>query len=64
MFSKITVRAKANLYKTLTESAEPSGDVEWNFEKFLIDRNGAIVGRFKSGVADDPALIQAIESSL
>ena len=36
-----------------------------NFEKFLIDRNGDIVGRFKSGVApDDPALIQAIELSL
>ena len=67
MFSKISVKGagKANLYKTLTESAEPSGDVGWNFEKFLIDRNGEIVGRFKSGVApDDPALIQAIESSL
>ena len=65
MFSKITVKGsgKADLYKTLTESADPSGDVGWNFEKFLIDRNGAVVGRFKSGVApEDPALIQAIEA--
>ena len=36
MFSKISVKGsgKANLYKTLTESANPSGDVGWNFEKF------------------------------
>ena len=67
MFSKISVKGsgKADLYKTLTESADPSGDVGWNFEKFLIDRNGVVVGRFKSGVApEDPALIQAIESAL
>jgi glutathione peroxidase len=67
MFSKISVKGsgKANLYKTLTESANPSGDVGWNFEKFLIDRNGVVVGRFKSGVSpQDPVLIQAIESAL
>ena len=67
MFSKITVKGagQAALYKTLTESANPSGDVGWNFEKFLIDRNGAVVGRFKSGVSpEDPELVQAIEAAL
>lgn len=67
MFSKITVKgaAKAPLYKALTESAEPQGEVGWNFEKFLIGRDGAVVGRFKSGVApDDAALAQAIEREL
>ena len=66
-FQKISVKGsgKASLYKTLTESANPSGDVGWNFEKFLIDRNGAVVGRFKSGVSpQDPVLIQAVESAL
>ena len=67
MFSKITVKGagQAALYKTLTESANPTGDVGWNFEKFLIDRNGAVVGRFKSGVSpEDPELVQAIEAAL
>jgi glutathione peroxidase len=67
MFSKITVKG-ANmppLYKTLTESADPPGAIGWNFEKFLIGRNGAVVGRFKTRVApDDPALITAVEAAL
>ena len=37
----------------------------WNFEKFLIDRNGKVVGRYKSGVApDDATLKAAIEAAL
>lgn len=67
MFSKITVKG-ANmppLYKTLTESADPPGAIGWNFEKFLIGRDGAIVGRFKTRVApDDPAVITAVEAAL
>jgi glutathione peroxidase len=67
MFSKITVKG-ANmppLYKTLTESADPPGAIGWNFEKFLIGRNGAVVGRFKTRVApDDPAVITAVEAAL
>ena len=67
MFSKIVVKGadKAPLYKTLTESADPKGEVGWNFEKFLIDRNGKVVGRYKSGVApDDAKLKAAIEAAL
>jgi len=67
MFSKITVKGagKAPLYATLTESADPQGEVSWNFEKFLIGKNGAVVGRFKSGVAPaDAALVTAIEREL
>ena len=41
------------------------GDITWNFEKFLIDRKGQIVGRFAPDIApDEPLLIQAIESQL
>ena len=67
MFSKIVVKGpgKAALYKTLTESATPAGEVGWNFEKFLIGRDGKVVGRFKSGVApDDATLTKAIEAEL
>jgi len=67
MFSKIVVKGpgKAALYKALTESATPAGEVGWNFEKFLIGRDGKIVGRYKSGVApDDAKLTGAIEAEL
>jgi len=40
-------------------------DVLWNFEKFLIGRNGEVLGRFAPGVApDDPTLVAAIEAAL
>ena len=67
MFSKIVVKGpgKAALYKALTESANPPGEVSWNFEKFLVGRDGAIIGRYKSAVApDDAKLIAAIEAEL
>ena len=41
------------------------GDVVWNFEKFLIDRNGTVVDRFSPSVApDDARLLSAIEREL
>ena len=42
-----------------------AGPVKWNFEKFLIDRNGKVVGRFKSGVSpQDAVLTDAIKAAL
>ena len=67
MFSKITVKGagKSPLYTALTEAADPKGEVAWNFEKFLVGKDGAVIGRFKSGVApDDAKLVQAIEAAL
>ena len=53
------------LYQILTSSVEPTGDVAWNFEKFLINKQGEVVARFKSGVTPNaPELIEAIEASL
>jgi glutathione peroxidase len=44
--------------------ADPS-DVFWNFEKFLIARDGTVVGRFAPDIAaDDPLLLDAIEKEL
>ena len=56
---------KHPLYQTLTEAVEPKGDVQWNFEKFLINKTGKVVARFGSGVKPtSPELIQAIEAEL
>jgi len=51
-------------FDTLTQSA-PAGPVAWNFEKFLIGKNGTVVGRFKSAVEPDSAELKAaIEAAL
>ena len=46
-------------------TTNPEPGILWNFEKFLIDRNGNVVGRFSPEVTpDDPAIVAAIESTL
>ena len=55
MFSKISVKGsdEAPLYKFLTDkSTNPTfgGDIQWNFTKFLVDRNGKVIARFEPGV--------------
>lgn len=46
------------------ESGDPV-EVLWNFEKFLIGRDGKVIGRFAPDVtADDPRLVTAIEQAL
>jgi glutathione peroxidase len=54
------------LYKFLTTGLPGStGDVKWNFEKFLVSRDGKIVARFPSKVKPDaPELTSAIEKEL
>jgi glutathione peroxidase len=47
----------------MTPTEDP--DVLWNFEKFLVSREGQVAGRFAPAVTpDDPALVQAIEREL
>lgn len=67
MFSKLVVKGAGQhpLYAWLTSSATPDGDVQWNFEKFLIGRDGTVVGRFRSNVSpESPELRAAIERAL
>ena len=70
MFSKIVVKGdgQCELYKFLTsKETNPkfSGEIKWNFEKFLIGRNGEIVARFGSKVKPDAAEVsKAIEEEL
>ena len=61
------VHAKGNTtepYTTLNKF-EPMGDVEWNFEKFLIGKDSNVIARFKPNVQPfDDNLIAAIEVAL
>jgi glutathione peroxidase len=56
------------LYAELTEFADAEGhqgDIRWNFEKFLIGRDGAVLARFNPTVSpDDPAVTGAIDAAL
>jgi glutathione peroxidase len=70
LFEKIDVNGEnaAPLYKHLTsEKTNPksAGKIGWNFEKFLIGKNGEIAARFKTGVEpDDPQVVKAIKAEL
>jgi len=70
MFSKVEVNGDdaAPIYKYLTaKDAQPkgSGKVTWNFEKFLVDREGNLVHRFAPSMKpDDKELTAAIEAEL
>jgi glutathione peroxidase len=57
------------LYGHLTAAADVAdghiGDVRWNFEKFLVGRDGTVLARFSPTVTpDDPAVTDAIEAAL
>ncbi|MBN2355500.1 glutathione peroxidase [candidate division KSB1 bacterium] len=70
MFAKISVKGKDQhpLYKYLTEKStnpEFSGDISWNFNKFLIDRQGKIIARFGSRTKpEDDKVIAVIQNAL
>jgi glutathione peroxidase len=66
MFAKISVKEPDQhpLYAELVKT-EPAGPIAWNFEKFLVGRDGAVIGRFGPRTTpDDPALVEAIEAAL
>jgi glutathione peroxidase len=69
MFAKVSVKGADTtpLYQYLTQQANPSltGDIKWNFTKFLVDREGNVVARFESPVKpDSPEVVEAIEKLL
>jgi glutathione peroxidase len=70
LFSKIEVNGKGAhpLYQWLTAAAtEPvgAGPVSWNFEKFVIGKDGRLVARFSPRTAPDaPALLEALATAL
>jgi glutathione peroxidase len=70
LFAKIDVNGPGRhpLYAELTEVADAdgeAGDIQWNFEKFLIGRDGKVLGRFRPLTDPEaPELVSAIEASL
>jgi glutathione peroxidase len=68
MFSKVRVRGDAAhpVYAYLTSLPAPiGGPVSWNFQKYLVDRQGRVVARYAPGVApEDAGLVAEIERLL
>jgi glutathione peroxidase len=68
MFDKIDVNGagRAPLYTLLAGKDSPfPGDIKWNFNKFLIGKDGKILNRFESKVApESPELTAAVDSAL
>jgi glutathione peroxidase len=70
MFAKVVVKGEGicPLYQHLTSketNGKFAGPIGWNFEKFLLGRDGDVVARFKPNVEpSDPAVIAAIEAEL
>lgn len=70
MLAKVPVKGddQAPLYQYLTsKETDPNfaGPIKWNFTKFLVSRNGDIVGRFEPGVKPDSTQVtKAIETEL
>jgi len=65
IFDKVNAKGETTEPYTTLNKTEPSGDVEWNFEKFLIGKDSKVIARFKSGVKPlDENLVAAIEVAL
>jgi glutathione peroxidase len=70
MFAKIDVNGEnaCPLYKHLTSlETQPkgAGKIGWNFEKFLLDRQGHVIGRFDPQTSPrDPEIVKAVEGAL
>ncbi len=67
MFSKGPVKGpgKQPLFEALTATAPETGEIKWNFEKFLVSPEGKVIQRWDSKVTpEDPILVQSIEANL
>jgi len=70
LYAKVEVNGpdRHPLYAELTRTADAdgtAGDVQWNFEKFLVSRDGSTVTRYRSKVTpEDAELVEAVEKDL
>jgi len=65
LFQKVHAKGNTTEPFTTLNKVNPAGDVEWNFEKFLVNRQGEVIARFKSSVEPDGVEItKAIEKLL
>jgi glutathione peroxidase len=67
LFSKISVTGKSQhpLYQYLTERSTFPGSVTWNFQKYLVDRSGKIIGKYDPGMNPmSPTILADLEKAL
>jgi len=65
LFQKVHAKGNTTEPYTTLNKVSPAGEVEWNFEKFLVNRDGEVISRFKSSVEPESIEIQkAIEDLL
>lgn len=67
LFSKISVKGpdKHPLYRYLTEDSPFPGEVEWNFQKYLVDRSGRVVAKYHHRTKPlSDQIIQDVEKAL
>jgi glutathione peroxidase len=67
LFSKISVvgKDKHPLYRYLTEQSAFPGRVTWNFQKYLVDRSGNVIGKYDPGMNPlSPAILTDVERAL
>ena len=65
LFDKVHATGSTTEPYTTLNQTEPAGDVAWNFEKFLVGKDGTVLNRYKSGVEpDSDELKKAIESAV
>ena len=65
IFEKVHAKGETTEPFTTLNRCEPQGDVEWNFEKFLVGKDSQVIARFKSNVNPlEENLIAAIEVAL
>lgn len=63
LFGKVHAMGSTTEPFTTLNRMEPAGDVGWNFEKFLVGKDGTVIERFKSGVEPEQ-LSEAIQGAL
>ena len=63
LFGKVHAMGSTTEPFTTLNRMEPAGDVGWNFEKFLVGKDGTVIERFKSGVEPEQ-LSEAIQAAL
>jgi len=65
IYEKVHAKGDTTEPFTTLNKTDPSGDVEWNFEKFLVGKDSKVIARFKSSINPlDENLIAAIEVAL
>ena len=63
LFDKVNAKGSTTEPYTTLNKTEPAGDVAWNFEKFLVGKDGTVIARYKSDATPE-ALKAPIEAAL